>query len=210
VRLNQLYKHTQLQETFGVNMLALVDGVPRTLNLKQVIQEYIAHQIDVVTRRTRFELRKAEERDHIVQGLLIALANIDEVIKIIRAAADADAARTRLMKRFKLSEIQANFILDMPLRRLTKLERQKLEDEHEELVASVRRLSGLLADPAALLAVVKEELLELRKKFADARRTEIRADEGDPDIEDLIQEQDVVITITRAGYVKRLPTETYR
>src|SRR5947209_2306607 len=210
VVLNQLHKHTQLQDTFGVIMLGLVDGVPRTLNLKQLLRHYLDHQVVVVTRRTRFELRKAEERDHIVQGLLIALANIDEVIKIIRAAADADAARTRLMKRFKLSEIQANFILDMPLRRLTKLERQKLEDEHEELVASVRRLSGLLADPAALLAVVKEELLELRKKFADARRTEIRADEGDPDIEDLIQEQDVVITITRAGYVKRLPIETYR
>ncbi len=208
--LNQLYKHTQLQDSFGVNMLALVDGVPRTLNLRQVVKHYLDHQVDVVTRRTKFELRKAEERDHIVQGLLIALANIDEVIKIIRAAADADAARTKLMKRFKLSEIQANFILDMPLRRLTKLERQKLEDEHKELLATIERLTGLLADAAALLALVKEEMLELRKKFADARRTEIRADEGDPDIEDLIQEQDVVITITRAGYVKRLPIETYR
>src|SRR3989442_2403806 len=208
--LNQLYKHTQLQESFGAIMLALVDGVPRTLNLKQLLQHYVNHQVDVVTRRSRFELRKAEERDHIVQGLLIALTNIDEVIRTIRAAADVDDARTRLMKKFELSEIQANYILDMPLRRLTRLERKKLEDEHKELLSTIKRLKGLLKDPAALLGVVKEELLEIRAKFADARRTEIRADEGDPELEDLIQEQDVVITITRAGYVKRLPIETYR
>jgi len=208
--LNQLYKHTQLQDSFGVIMLALVDGVPRTLNLKQFIRHYLDHQVDVVTRRTRFDLRRAEERDHIVQGLLVALANIDEVIKIIRAAADSDDARTKLMKRFKLSDIQANYILDMPLRRLTKLERQKLEDEHKELLSTIERLKGLLADASAVLGVVKDELLEIRKKFADPRRTEIRADEGDLDVEDLIQEQDVVITITRAGYVKRLPIETYR
>jgi DNA gyrase subunit A len=210
VVLNTLYKHTQLQDTFGVIMLALVDGVPRTLTLKQVLEHYRDHQVDVVTRRTRFELRKAEERDHIVQGLLIALANIDEVIKIIRAAADTEDARTQLMARFELSEIQANYILDMPLRRLTRLERQKLEEEHKELLATIKRLKALLKDPAKLLALVKEELLELRAKYADPRRTEIRADEGDLDIEDLIQEQDVIITITRAGYVKRLPVETYR
>jgi DNA gyrase subunit A len=210
VVLNQLYKHTQLQDTFGVIMLALVDGVPRTLTLKQALEHYRDHQVDVVTRRTRFELRKAEERDHIVQGLLVALANIDEVIKIIRAAKDTEDARTRLMARFELSEIQANYILDMPLRRLTRLERQRLEDEHKELLATIRRLKSLLKDPAKLLALVKEELLELRAKYADARRTEIRADEGDLEVEDLIQEQDVIITITRAGYVKRLPVETYR
>jgi DNA gyrase subunit A len=210
VVLNQLYKHTQLQDTFGVIMLALVDGVPRTLALKQVLEHYRDHQVEVVTRRTRFELRKAEERDHIVQGLLIALANIDEVIKIIRAAADTEDARTKLMVRFELSEIQANYILDMPLRRLTRLERQKLEEEHKELLATIKRLKALLKDPAKLLAVVKDELLELRTKYADPRRTEIRADEGDLEIEDLIQEQDVIITITRAGYVKRLPMETYR
>jgi DNA gyrase subunit A len=208
--LNQLYKHTQLQDTFGVNMLALVDGVPRTLNLKQVIQEYITHQVEVVTRRSRFELRKAEERDHLVQGLLIALANIDEVIKIIRGARDTDDARTKLMRRFKLSEIQANYILDMPLRRLTRLERKKLDDEHKDLLATIERLTTLLADPVALRALVKNELLEVRKKYADARRTEIKADEGAFDVEDLIQELDVIITITRAGYVKRLPMETYR
>ena len=209
--LNQLYKHTQLQDSFGVNMLALVDGVPRTLNLKQVVRHYIDHQVDVVTRRTRFDLRKAEERDHIVLGLLIALD--------AHRRGHQDHPRGRRTPRtrgrsswpaFELSEIQANYILDMPLRRLTRLERKKLEDEHKELLATIKRLKGLLKDPAALLGVVKEELLEIRAKFADARRTKIRADEGDPELEDLIQEQDVVITITRAGYVKRLPIETYR
>src|SRR5207247_886999 len=185
--LNQLYKHTQLQESFGAIMLALVDGVPRTLNLKQILQRYIDHHADVVTRRARFDLRKAQERDHIVQGLLIALANIDEVIRLIRAAADVDDARTKLMAKFKLSEIQANYILDMPLRRLTRLERQKLEDEHKELLATIKRLKALLKSPAAILGVVKEELLEVRKKYADARRTEIRAAEGDLNVEDLIQ-----------------------
>src|SRR5437588_2392329 len=210
VVLNQLHKHTQLQDTFGVIMLGLVDGVPRTLNLKQLLRHYLDHQVVVVTRRTRFELRKAEERDHIVQGLLIALANIDEVIRIIRGSADADEARTKLMAKFKLSEIQANYILDMPLRRLTRLERQKLEDEHKELLATIRRLKALLKDPKAILGLVKEELLDIRTRFADPRRTEIRADEGELEIEDLIQEQDVIITISRAGYVKRLPVETYR
>lgn len=210
VVLNQLYKHTQLQENFGVNVLALVDGVPRTLNLKQVIQHYVDHQVEVVTKRSRYELRKAEERDHIVQGLLIALEHIDEVIRIIRGSADSDEARTKLMKKFKLSEVQANYILDMPLRRLTRLERQKLEEEHKELLATIRRLKALLKDPKAIRGVVKQELQEIRKRYADPRRTEIRADEGDLDVEDLIQETDVIITITRAGYVKRLPVETYR
>jgi len=208
--LNQLYKHTQLQDTFGVNMLALVDGVPRTLNLKQVIRHYIDHQVDVVTRRTRFELRKAEERDHIVLGLLIALANIDEVIKIIRASKDTEDARNHLMKRFELSEIQANYILDMPLRRLTRLERQKLEDEHKELLATIDRLTKLLADPKAILGVVRAELLAVRKRFADPRRTEIVAAQGDLAGEDLIQEQDVFITISRSGYVKRQAIEAFR
>jgi DNA gyrase subunit A len=210
VVLNQLYKHTQLQDNFGVIMLALVDGVPRTLNLKQVLQHYITHQVEVVTRRSRFELRRAQERDHIVQGLLIALANIDEVIRIIRAATDVDDARTRLMKKFDLSEIQTNYILDMPLRRLTRLERQKLEDEHKELLATVKRLEKLLKDPKALLALVKEELLELRKKYADPRRTEIKAAEGEFNVEDLIQEEDVVITVSRGGYVKRQPMDAFR
>src|SRR5438094_2730274 len=207
--LNQLFKHTQLQESFGAIMLALVDGVPRTLNLKQLLQRYFDHQVEVVTRRSRFELRKAAERDHIVQTLLIALANIDEVIRIIRGAADVDEARTKLMAKFALSEIQANYILDMPLRRLTKLERQKLEDEHKELLATIRRLKALLKDPKALLGVVRGELLEVRRKYGDPRRTEIKADEGELDAEDLIQETDVIITITRDGYVKRVLGETF-
>jgi DNA gyrase subunit A len=210
VVLNQLYKHTQLQENFGVIMLALVDGVPRTLNLAQVMRHYIDHQVEVVTRRTRYELRKAEERDHIVQGLLIALANIDEVIRIIRGSADADEARTKLMKKFDLSEVQTNYILDMPLRRLTRLERRKLEEEHKELLAAIKRLKALLKSPKAILALIKEELLDIRKRFADPRRTEIRAAESELAIEDLIQEQDVVITVSRGGYVKRQPMDAFR
>src|ERR687892_782053 len=170
VVLNQLYKHTQLQDSFGVIMLALVDGVPRTLNLAEMIGYYVDHQVDVVTRRTRFDLRRAEERDHIIQGLLIALDHLDEVIRIIRGSQDAEQARTRLVTKFKLSEIQANHILDMPLRRLTKLARAELEQEHKELLARIRYLKGLLKDPAKIRGVIKEELLEIRKKHGDPRR----------------------------------------
>ncbi|HZA60070.1 MAG TPA: DNA topoisomerase (ATP-hydrolyzing), partial [Actinomycetota bacterium] len=208
--LNKLYKHTQLQETFGVINLSLVDGVPRTLDIAETIQHYITHQVDVVTRRTRYELRKAEERDHIVEGLLIALANLDAVIKVIRGSADADEARTKLMKRFKLSEIQTNHILDMPLRRLTKLEREKLEAEHKDLQATIKRLKALLKDPKKIRKLIKDELIEIKGKFADKRRTQIKADEGEIDIEDLVAEENVVITVSQAGYVKRLPVETYR
>jgi len=208
--LNKLYKNTQLQESFGVINLALVEGVPRTLDIAETIRHYVAHQIEVVTRRTRYELRRAEERDHIVEGLLIALGNLDAVIKVIRGSADSDEARTKLMRRFKLSEIQANHILDMPLRRLTRLEREKLEEEHKELQATIKRLKALLKDPKKIRGVIKDELAEIREKHGDERRTELRADEGDIDLEDLVTEQDVVITVSRAGYVKRLPTETYR
>jgi DNA gyrase subunit A len=210
VVLNQLYKHTQLQDSFGVIMLALVDGVPRTLNLAEMVGYYVDHQVDVVTRRTRYDLRKAEERDHIVLGLLIALDNLDEVIKIIRGSQDAEAARTSLMKRFKLSEIQANHILDMPLRRLTRLARTELEKEHEELLERIEYLNSLLNDPVKLRNVIKVELTEIRKKHADSRRTSIRAEEGDFDVEDLIAEEDVVITVSRAGYVKRLPMDSFK
>jgi DNA gyrase subunit A len=209
VVLNQLYKHTQLQDSFGVIMLALVDNVPRTLNLAEMIGYYVDHQVDVVTRRTKFEKRKAEERDHIVQGLLIALGHLDQVIKIIRASQDAEEARTKLMSTFKLSEIQANHILDMPLRRLTKLARAELEKEHKDLLARIRYLNSLLKDPKKLRGVIKEELAEIRKKHADARRSQIKADEGEFDIEDLIAEEDVVITVSRAGYVKRVPIDTF-
>ena len=210
VALNNLYKHTQLQDSFGVIMLALTDGVPKVMPLTEVIGHYIDHQIDVVTRRTRFQLRRAQERDHIVLGLLIALEHIDEVIRIIRAAQDADEARTKLMARFELSEIQANHILDMPLRRLTRLARGELEQEHRDLLERIAYLTGLLDDPGKVRSVISEELAEIRKKFANPRRSQIKADEGDFDVQDLIAEEDVVITVSRAGYVKRLPVETYR
>jgi DNA gyrase subunit A len=210
VVLNQLYKHTQLQENFGVIMLALVDGVPRTLTLAEMVGYYVDHQIDVVTRRTRYDLRKAEERDHIVLGLLIALDNLDEVIKIIRGSQDADTARKALMKRFELSETQANHILDMPLRRLTRLARTELEKEHAELLETITYLNSLLNDPVKLRAVIKDELTAIRKKHADGRRTSIMADVGDLDVEDLIAEEDVVITVSRAGYVKRLAMDSFK
>jgi DNA gyrase subunit A len=210
VVLNQLHKHTQMQDNFGVIMLALVDNVPRTLNLAEMIGYYVDHQIEVVTRRTEYDKRKAEERDHIVQGLLIALDNLDEVIKIIRGSQDADAARTKLMAKFKLSETQTNHILDMPLRRLTRLARAELEQEHKDLLARIKYLESLLKSPKKLRGVIKEELLEIRKKFADPRRTQLKADEGEMGVEDLIAEEDVVITVSRAGYVKRLPIDSFR
>jgi DNA gyrase subunit A len=210
VVLNQLYKHTQLQDNFGVIMLSLVDNVPRTLNLAEMIGYYVDHQVDVLTRRTTFRLRKAEERDHIVLGLLIALDHLDEVIKIIRGSQDADEARTKLMSNFKLSEIQANHILDMPLRRLTRLARTELEEEHKKLLAEIKYLKALLKDPKKIRAVIKEELAGVRKKFADPRRTQLKADVGDLDVEDLIAEEDVVITVSRAGYVKRQPIDAFK
>jgi DNA gyrase subunit A len=210
VVLNQLYKHTQLQDSFGVINLALVDGVPRTLNLAELVGYYVDHQIEVVTRRTQFQLRRAEERDHIVKGLLVALQNLDAVIRVIRGSRDAEEARGKLMKQFKLSEIQANHILDMPLRRLTRLAREELEQEHKDLLARIRYLKGLLKDPKKIRGVIKEELLEIKRRYADPRRTQLKADEGELDVEDLIAEEDVVITVSRAGYVKRQPLENFR
>jgi len=210
VVLNQLFKHTQLQESFGAIMLSLVEGVPRILNLAEMVGYYADHQVDVVTRRTRYELRKAEERDHIVQGLLIALQHLDAVIRIIRGSHDADEARTKLMKQFKLTEIQANHILDMPLRRLTRLAREELEQEHKDLLATIRRLKALLKDPKKIRSVIKDELAEIKRKHADPRRTQLRPDAGELDVEDLIAEEDVVITVTRAGYVKRQPIDAFR
>ena len=210
VVLNQLYKHTQLQDSFGVIMLSLVDGVPRTLNLAEMVGYYVDHQVDVVTRRTTFRKRRREERLHIVEGLLIALDHLDEVIKIIRASQDSEEARTKLMKRFKLSEIQANHILDMPLRRLTRLARAELDKEKKELVAEIKYLDSLLKSPKKLRGVIKDELAEIKKKYADPRRTLIKADEGEFDLEDLIAEEDVVITVSRAGYVKRQPVDAFK
>ncbi|HVM36117.1 MAG TPA: DNA gyrase subunit A [Actinomycetota bacterium] len=210
VVLNQLYKRTQLQDNFGVNVLALVDGVPRTLNLAEVIEHYVTHQIDVVTRRTRFRLRKAEERAHILEGLIIALDHIDEIIALIRAAADVPEARGGLMVRFGLSEVQAQHILDMPLRRLTALEQDKVREEYDELQRTIAELRAILADPGRVRSLIAEELAEVRRKYADERRSQIIAEEGEFDIEDLIADEDLVVSISRDGYIKSVPVDTYR
>ncbi|HSG16995.1 MAG TPA: DNA gyrase subunit A [Anaerolineae bacterium] len=209
--LNQLYKHTQLQQTFGVQLLALVDREPRLLSLKRALQIYIDHRVEVITRRTQFELNKALRRQHILEGLLIALANLDEVIETIRASADADVAREQLMSRFGLTEIQSTAILDMQLRRLAALERQKLEDEYREISEHVDYLRGLLADMNKILALIKEDVLELKERYGDERRTQIALDiTADLNMEDLIKDEDVLISITRKGYVKRTPVAAYR
>jgi DNA gyrase subunit A len=210
VVLNQLFKHTQLQDTFGVHVLALVDGVPRTLTLDAALAAYIAHQVEVVSRRTAFRLRKAEERAHVLEGLLIAIANLDEVIALIRGSASAEVARGGLMERFGLSEIQAQAILDMQLRRLAALERQRIQDEHDELVLIIADLRDILADPSRVRTIIKAELADVRDRFADARRTRVVPDDGEVSHEDLIPVGDVVITLSRAGYVKRTPVDAFR
>jgi DNA gyrase subunit A len=210
VVMNKIFKHTPLETGFGVIMLALVDGVPRTLNLKQMLSYYIAHQEEIIVRRTKYDLRKAEERAHLLEGYIIGLDNIDEVIRIIRASADDAEAKAGLMGRFALTEIQTDAILEMRLRRLTGLERHKIEDELAELREKIAWFRKLLADESLVLKVIKEELTEIRGKFADARRTELSSVAHDLDVEDLIAEEDMVVTITKAGYVKRLPVATYR
>jgi DNA gyrase subunit A len=210
VVLNNLYKHTQLQDTFGVNMLALVDGVPRTLRLDQMIRYWVAHQIEVIVRRTRFRLRKAEERLHIVAALLAAIDAIDEVIALIRGAESAEAARGGLMALLSIDEVQATAILDMQLRRLAALERQRLIEERDELEARIADLNDILASPARQRQIIGTELAEIVHKYGDARRTEIIAYEGDVNDEDLIAESDIVVTITRGGYAKRTNTDQYR
>ena len=210
VVLNQLYKRTQLQDNFGVNMLALVDGVPRTLNIGEVIEAYITHQIDVIVRRTRFRLRKAEERSHILEGLIVALEHIDDVVALIRAAADVEEARNGLIARYGMSEVQAQHILDMPLRRLTALEQDKIREEYEELQKTIKELRGILRSPARVRKIIAGELREIRKKFADDRRTRIVPDEGEFDIEDLIADEDLVVSVSRGGYIKSVPLDTYK
>jgi DNA gyrase subunit A len=207
---NNLYKRTQLQQAFGLNMVALVDGVPRTLSLKELIHHYVAHQREVVTRRTQYELRRAEARAHILEGLLIALDNLDAVIELIRASADTDIARSGLIEKFELSEEQAQAILDMRLARLTALESDKVRSEHTELVEQIGELRAILGDPARIDGLIVDELGELEERYGDERRTEITHFEGDVDIEDMIAEQQMVISITHSGYVKRLPLATYR
>ncbi|HHW12215.1 MAG TPA: DNA gyrase subunit A [Firmicutes bacterium] len=210
VLLNQLYKHTQLQDTFGVIMLVLVDNEPRVLGLRDLLRYYLEHQKEIITRRTRFDLEKAEARAHIVEGLRIALDHIDAVIQVIRSSRTVEIARERLMANFGLSERQAQAILDMRLQSLTGLQREKLEEEYAELQKTIAYYRELLADPAKIMGVVKEELLAIKEKYADPRRTEIAASEEDISIEDLIADEDIVVTITHSGYIKRLPVSTYK
>ena len=210
VILNQLYKHTQLQDTFGVIMLALVNGEPKIMNLLDMLGHYLKHQEEVITRRTQYELNKAEERAHILQGLLIALDNIDEVIKIIRGSQTVQLAKTELMERFQLSDTQAQAIVDMRLRALTGLEREKLEKEFEELMKRIGELKAILADRNLLLGVIKEEILAISEKYGDERRTQIGFDVYDISTEDLIPREDVVITMTKLGYIKRMTTDNFK
>jgi DNA gyrase subunit A len=210
VLLNQLYKHTQMQDSFGVNMLALVEGQPQVLNLKQFLFYYLEHQKDIIVRRTRFELKKAEDRAHIVEGLRIAVDNLDEVIRIIRASRTTDLAKKALCERFALSERQSEAIVEMRLRQLTGLELEKLELEFKELMARIAYLRGILASEKKVLEIIAKELLVIRKKFADPRRSVISDEEVTFGTEDLIPEEDAVITITNQGYIKRIPLDTYR
>ncbi|MBT3338328.1 MAG: DNA gyrase subunit A [Anaerolineae bacterium] len=209
--LNQLYKYTTLQSTFGVQMLALVDNEPKLLSLKRSLQIFIEHRREIITRRTTFELKKARARAHILDGLLIALDNIDAVIETIRSSDDVDAARQNLMKRFKLSELQAQAILDMQLRRLAALERWKIEEEHKEIMARIAYYEDLLAHPKKVLALIKDDLIELLEKYGDERRTRIAANaSGDLNEEDLVEDESVLVSITERGYVKRVVAQTFR
>ncbi|HCF90583.1 MAG TPA: DNA gyrase subunit A, partial [Firmicutes bacterium] len=208
--LNLLYKHTSMQDSFGVIMLALVNGQPRVLTLRECLNVYLEHQQEVVTRRTRYDLRKAEERAHILEGLRIALDHIDAIIKLIRASRTVDEARDGLMENFGLSDKQAQAILDMRLQRLTGLERDKIEAEYQELIAKIAYYKDLLSDVHKLMGIVKQEMLEIRDKYSEGRRTEITIGEGELEIEDLIAEEDIVITATYNGYIKRTPVGLYR
>ncbi|HEY2824389.1 MAG TPA: DNA gyrase subunit A, partial [Gemmatimonadales bacterium] len=210
VVLNQLYKHTQMQATFGAIMLALVGGVPKVMGLKELLVHFIEHRHEVITRRTQFELKAAEEREHILQGLKIAVDNIDEVVAIIRKSKDTEAADAALRKRFGLSERQSKAILEMRLARLTGLERTKLDEELKDVTEFIKELSGILASRPKRMGILKKELDELVQKHGDARRTEIVANQGDFTVEDLIAEEDMVITVSHTGYIKRIPASTYR
>ena len=210
VVLNKLFKHTPLQTTFGVNMVALVDGVPQTLSLREAIGAYVDHQREVITRRTKYELRKAEARAHILAGLLVAIDNLDAVIDLIRAARDRDTARLQLIERFDLSVIQANAILDLRLAQLTALEAGAIRTEYEDKLELVKELREILGDESRVLGLIKEELAEIAERYGDERRTDITHAEGEIDVEDLIADQQMVITITKSGYVKSLPLATYR
>ena len=210
VILNRLYKHTQMQDTFGVIMLALVDGEPKVLNLKEILYHYLEHQKDVIIRRTKYELEKAEARAHILEGLIIALDNIDEIVELIKKSPDVPTARESLISRFALSEKQAQAILDMRLQRLTGLERSKIQSEYDKLLEQIAHLKLILSTPQMVLDIIKEEMLEIKSKYADERRTEITFSAEDIDLDELIQEEEMVVTLTHYGYVKRLKSDTYR
>jgi len=209
VVLNQLYKHTQLQSTFGINMIALVEGEPKLLNLKQVLYYYILHQKDVETRRVQFDLRKAEERAHVLEGLMIALNNIDDMIDLIKAAPNPPQAKISLIEKYALSEIQAQAILDMRLQRLTGLERDKIENEYNEILGLIKSLKEILSDEALLFDIIRTDLVRIKDKYGDPRRTEITINYDEIDIEDMIEDEDVVITLTHSNYIKRTPVDTY-
>src|SRR5918998_698922 len=210
VVLNKLYKHTQLQTTFGVNMVALVDGVPRTLGLLPIVKNYVDHQTEIIVRRTKDELREKEARLHILEGLLVAIENIDEVIELIRGSRDPDTARDGLIERFELSRLQAQAILDLRLQRLTALQTDEIKTEHADVVERIKELREILGDEGRVMGLIKEELLEIKERYGDDRRTQITHSEDEIDIEDLIADQQMVISITHSGYIKTLPLATYR
>ena len=210
VVLNKLFKHTPMQQTFGVNVVALVDNVPRTLSLREVIGHYVDHQREIIVRRTKYELRRAEERAHVLEGLLIALANLDEVIALIRGSQTPEVARNALVERFELTVVQAQAILQLTLSRLTALEADKITQEHKDLIERIKELREILGDESRVMALIKEELAEIAETYGDDRRTEIVHAEGEIDIEDLIADQQMVISITHSGYIKSLPLSTYR
>lgn len=210
VVLNNLYKHTQLQDTFSIIMLALVNDQPKVLNLKEILSYYLAHQKEIIIRRTQFDLNKAEDRAHILEGLRIALDHIDEVINIIRNSKDESTAKSRLIESFGLTDKQSQAILDMRLRRLTGLERDKIDEEYEGLVKDIKGYKEILADEKLIYKIIEDELLEIKEKYADSRRTRIMPSYDDIDIEDMIEEENVIITLTHHGYIKRLPEETYK
>src|SRR5210317_2443741 len=210
VVLNKLYKYTQLQSSFSVNNIALVNGRPEMLNLKDMVKHFVEHRHDVVVRRTEYELRQAEKRAHVLEGLLIAIDNLDAVIKLIRASATVDEAKSGLMTEFKLSEIQAKAILDMRLQKLTGLERDKIKAEYEELMKTIEYLKSILGDKSLRMAIIKDELIEIKDKYGDERRTDIEFARGDVSIEDMIPDSEVVITISHAGYIKRTPLSEYK
>jgi DNA gyrase subunit A len=210
VVLNQLFKQTQLQDSFSVNSVALVDGVPKILSVPELIRLYIEHQIDVIQRRTKYRLKKAEDRLHIVEGLLLALNKIDQIIKVIKASKDVETARKSLMTKFKLSEIQASHILDMPLRRLTALELEKLKEEKDQLKNTIKELTGILKSKAKQEGILIEELEAITKKFGDERRSRIVPDVGEVSIEDLIEDEEIIVSVSAAGYIKSVPSTSYK